>query len=517
MTQLIQRISGSRPARLVADTFLNRYAQMRVGQLDRLDPVAAQVKTLRQLVRKARHTRFGMDHDFDGIKTIGDYQKRVPLRTYEQMWKEYWGPVFPRIQGVTWPEFTPYYALSSGTTSGATKYVPVTRDMLESNKKAALTNLAFFLHENPGTPIFRGRIFFLGGSTDLKPNPDGSFYGDLSGISAREVHDALRPYIYPPPDVALLGNWEKKVEVLAEQAAKEPITVISGIPSWMLTLFDYLKKVTGKKTIAEVWPTLRLVIHGGALFDPYRRVFQEVIGNDAVKYQDTYPASEGYVAVEDPRYQRLRLIPDHGIFFEFVPVEEVDSPNPTRHTLADLEVGANYAVVVTSCAGLWGYVLGDTVRFERRDVPLMKFTGRTKYFLSAFGEHLISEEVETAVSRAAEATGALVVDFHVGPLFPTDPKQPGRHRYLIEFTKQPDDLAKFTARLDKELQELNKDYYAYRVGSISLGLPDVRVVRPGGFADWMRSRGKFGGQNKVPRMDNSGKLTDEIARFLELS
>jgi hypothetical protein len=211
------------------------------------------------------------------------------------------------------------------------------------------------------------------------------------------------------------------------------------------------------------------------------------------------------------------LIPDHGIFFEFVPVEEVESANPTRHTLADLDVGANYAVVVTSCAGLWSYIVGDTVRFERRDVPLLKFTGRTKYFLSAFGEHLISEEVEAGIARAAEATGALVVDFHVGPVFPSDPKQPGRHRYLVEFTKQPNDMENFRGKLDEALQELNKDYFAYRVGSISLGLPEVMVVRPGGFADWMRSRGKFGGQNKVPRMDNSGKLTEEITGFLGLS
>lgn len=513
-TTLVQRISGSDFIRRIADAGLNRYAFMRVRELDGLDLVRTQRRELMKLLRFARNTKFGRDHDFADINSVADYQKRVPLRTYEQFWNDYMGAAYPRLNGVTWPEHVPYHALSSGTTSGATKYIPVTRQMIASNKKAALTNLAYFLHEHPRAPIFRGRIFFLGGSTDLKTNDDGSLYGDLSGMSAREVPDALRPYFFPPPDIALMGNWEQKVQILAEKSAKLPITAVSGVPSWLLTLFDYLKKVTGKNHIADIWPTLQLVIHGGAMFDPYRRVFHEIIGNDDVVFQDTYPASEGYVAVEDLRYQMLRLIPDHGIFFEFVPAEELGSDKPTRHWVENLETGVNYAVVMTTCAGLYSYVIGDTVRFERKDVPLMKFTGRTKYFLSAFGEHLISEEIEKAVSMAAESTGALVVDFHVGPVFPTQPNKPGYHRYLMEFSREPDNLATFTQRLDEALHELNKDYVAYRVGSISLGPPEVVPVPSGGFAEWMKSKGKFGGQHKLPRMDNTGKLTEEMTRFL---
>lgn len=514
---LLQRISGSNLIRRIADAGLSRYAFGRVRELDEMDVVLAQKRVLRKLVRTARNTKFGRDHNFIDIENVADYQKRVPLRTYEQMWNDYWKACYPRLQGVTWPDFVPYFALSSGTTSGATKYIPVTREMVASNKKAALTNLAYFLHEHPRAPIFQGRIFFLGGSTDLKPNEDGSVYGDLSGISAKEVPEPMRPYFFPEPDLALLGDWEQKVQILAEKSARLPITAVSGVPSWLLTLFDYLKKVTGKKTIAEVWPTLQLVIHGGAMFDPYRRVFREIIGNDQVVFQDTYPSSEGYVAVEDLRYQMLRLIPDHGIFFEFVPAEELGNDKPARHTVANMEIGVNYAVVVTSCAGLYSYVLGDTVRFERRDPPLLRFTGRTKYFLSAFGEHLISEEVEKAVSMAAEATQALVVDFHVGPVFPTKPNEPGRHRFLIEFTRPPHDLSKFTQKLDEALHEINKDYVAYRAGSITLGPPEVIAVRWGGFADWMKSKGKFGGQHKLPRMDNSGKITQEIVQWLGIN
>jgi hypothetical protein len=515
MTRWLQRISGSALARRVADAGLTRYAFMRVRELDSLNLVRTQRQVLLRLVRQARDTKFGRDHHFADIQNITDYQKRVPIRTYEQFWNDYMEGAYPRLQGVTWPEFIPYYALSSGTTSGATKYIPVSRQMLASNKKAGLTNLAFFLHQHPRAPIFRGRIFFLGGSTDLKTNSDGSLQGDLSGIAAREVPDALRPYLYPPPEVALQGDWEKKVVVLAEQSARLPITAISGVPSWLLTFFDHLKKVAGKEHVADIWPTLQLVIHGGAMFEPYRPVFRAVIGNDRVVFQDTYPSSEGYVAVEDLRHGMLRLIPDNGIFFEFVPVEELGSSRPARHTVADLETGVNYAIVLTTCAGMYSYILGDTVRFERRDPPLLRFTGRTKYFLSAFGEHLISEEVEKAVSMAAEATGSLVVDFHVGPVFPARPNQPGRHRFLVEFVRAPADMQVFAARLDEALHELNKDYGAYRAGSITLDAPEVVEVRAGGFAEWMKSKGKFGGQHKLPRMDNSGKLTEEMCQWLD--
>jgi len=517
MTKFLQRISGSKPVRRLADAVLHRYASTRIARLDHLDAAAIQERTLRYLLQYARHTRFGQDHDFSSIRNIAEYQKRVPLRTYEKFWADYWQSVFPRLKGITWPEFIPYYAMSSGTTTGATKYVPVTRQMLESDKIGALTNLSFFLQQNPRAPVFQGRIFFLGGSTDLKPLADGSAFGDLSGITARELNDVLRPYFFPPPDIALMGNWEQKVQMLARESAELPITVISGIPSWMLTLFEYLKRETGKNRIIDIWPDLQLLIHGGALFDPYRSVFREVVGSERVKFQDTYPASEGYFASEDPRYGMLRLIFDHGIFYEFVPVDELEKDRPTRHTLLNFETGVNYAIVVTTCAGVWSYVVGDTIRFEQKNPPLLKFTGRTKYFLNSFGEHVISEEVEKAVAEAADATGAQVVDFHVGPVFPSRPQAPGRHRYLIEFRKEPGDFDAFVRKLDDVMQHQNHDYHAYRVGSITLECAEVCVVPPGGFGEWMKSRGKFGGQHKVPRMDNSGRITQEIVDFLKLS
>jgi hypothetical protein len=511
---LLQGLAGRPLIRRLTDVVMGRYALRRVRQLDCRPAAALQRRTLLRLVRQARHTRFGRDHGFDRIDSVAEYQRRVPLRDYEAFWSQYWQGPFPLLRDVTWPGRVPYFALSSGTTSGTTKYVPVTRQMLASNQRAALTTLALFLADAPGTPLFTGRLFFLGGSTDLQQLAARPVVraGDLSGITAVEASPLLRPFTYPPADVALDRDWERKMDRLAREAAGLPITMLSGVPSWLLVLFDRLRRLTGKG-VAGVWPMLRLVIHGGTRFDPYRGLFRRLLG-DGVRLLETYPASEGFVAAEDPRHDLLRLIPDHGLFFEFVPCDELGKDGPTRHTVAEVEPGVPYAVVLTTCAGLWSYVLGDTVRFERRDPPLLRFTGRTKYFLSAFGEHVISEEVEQAVSAAAAALGVHVVDFHVGPQHPETPDRPGRHRWFVEFADAAPDAARFAAALDAELRRLNEDYDAHRAGDLTMLPPLVTPVRRGGFAGWMRSQGKLGGQHKVPRMDSTGRLTEQLAAFL---
>jgi hypothetical protein len=507
--------------RRIADFALGRYARRRVASLNRLDAERAQERTLLKLVRHARQTRFGREHDFARIRCLADYRRRVPLRDYEAFWSNFWREPFPFLQGVSWPDPIPYFALSSGTTSGATKYLPLSRQLLASNTKGALTSLAWFLDAHPWTPLLKGRLFFLGGSTDLVDLSAGQLDGrtskvlggDLSGVTSIEAPRWMRPYSFPPVEMALLKDWEQKMTVLAQTAATLPITMLSGVPSWMLLLFDRLREVTGKKRIADIWPSLRLVIHGGTKFDPYSELFRQQIGSEEVHFTEVYPASEGYIAAQDHRSGLLRLIIDHDVFFEFVPVEDLDSPYPARHTLADLERGVNYAVVLTTCAGLWSYVLGDTVIFESRRPPLLRFSGRTKYFLSAFGEHLISEEVERAISTAAMATGCAVIDFHVGPLFPDRADTPGRHRYLVEFAGATPDTKWFAAEIDAVLTGLNEDYMAHRHGDLTMSAPEVVPVRQGGFTDWMRAQGKLGGQHKVPRMDNSGKITAEMTRF----
>jgi len=516
---MLESLAGRPLVRRAADFVLTRKARHRVGWLDRCSVSALQRATLLRLVQQAQHTQFGRLHDFGRIRCIEDYQRRVPLRTYENFWNDFWRAQFPYLQNVTWPGAIPYFALSSGTTSGTTKHIPISRAMLASNRRAALTTLAFYQARYPTMPLFRGRIFFLGGSTDmqvLQPQTGRSpiLGGDLSGIVTREASAFLRPYTFPSPELGLLRDWETKLTRLAEQSARLPITLLSGVPSWMLVLFERLRQITGKEHIRDIWPSLQMVVHGGTKFDPYRELFRKLIGSDAVHFAETYPASEGFIATEDPRYQLLRLVPDHNLFFEFVPVDELDKDRPTRHTVANVEVGVQYAVVLTTCAGLWGYVLGDTVCFERRNPPLLRFTGRTKYFLSAFGEHLISEEIETAVAQAAQATSATVVDFHVGPVFPETPSAPGRHRYLIEFNDAPSDLTRFTNELDAALCRINEDYAAHRSGDLTMLRPEVWAVRRHGFAEWMKSRGKLGGQHKVPRMDNSGELTRALGDWV---
>ena len=507
-------------ARRGADLALGVLARRRAAELDRLDCPRVQERTLLRLVRRARHTRFGREHGFDRIRSVSDYQERVPLRDYEAFWEQYWRAPFPHLKGVTWPDHVPYFGLSSGTTSGSTKYVPLSRDILRSNTKAALTTLSWFLAAHPREPLFTGRLFFLGGSTDLvdlgtqsgRQRPEKVLGGDLSAITAIEAPEWMRPFAFPPVEMALLKDWEQKMTRFAEASSQLPITMLSGVPSWMLVLFERLRQVTGKSRIIDVWPQLRLVIHGGTKFDPYRELFREQVGN-AVHFTEVYPASEAYVAAEDHRHGMLRLIPDHGVFFEFVPVEDLDSPRPRRHTLDDLETGVNYAVVLSTCAGLWSYVLGDTVVFERRRPPLLRFTGRTKYFLSAFGEHLISEEVEKAVACAASSLHCAVTDFHVGPVFPDGPTRPGRHRFLVEFAAAAPDPGEFGREVDRLLCEMNEDYAAHRQGDLTMLPPEVVAVRHHGFAEWMRSKGKLGGQHKVPRMDNSGEVTRDMTAF----
>jgi hypothetical protein len=516
---LLQDLAGRPFVRRIADHFLGNFARRRYVQLVQHPVARVQERTLLRLVARARDTLFGRQHDFARIRSVADYQRRVPLRDYEAFWSEWWQKPFPFLQGVTWPDPAPWFALSSGTTSGATKYLPLTRQLLASNTKAALTTLALFVARHSGVPLLTGQLFFLGGSTELQElGIRGSrriLGGDLSGITALEASPWMRPYSFPPVELALLKDWDQKMDRLAREAARLPITMLSGIPSWLLVLFDRLRQATGKERISDIWPDLRLIIHGGTRFDPYRELFRQQVDPERVHFHEVYPASEGFVATEDPRFGLLRLIPDHDIFFEFIPVEELESPRPTRHTAGEVEVGIQYAIALTTCAGLWSYVLGDTVAFERRDPPLLRFTGRTKYFLSAFGEHLISEEVEKAIAAAASATGSAVVDFHVGPVFPDTPSQPGRHRYLVEFARPVPDLARFAALLDGELSRLNEDYAAHRQGDLTLLPPEILAVRHGGFADWMRSRGKLGGQHKVPRMDNSGQITSELTAFFQ--
>ncbi len=512
MTGPLVALAGSRPVRALVNRAFRLHAKARANALARLDPLREQDRTLRRLTRFARDTAFGRDHGFASIRTIDDFRRRVPIRTYENLWDDYLGRRFPVFENLTWPGRIPYLALTSGTTLGTTKYIPVSWEMVRSNRRAARTVTAAHMTARPGSRLFEGRIFFLGGTTQLEEPAAGVLQGDLSGIAAIEVADVLRPYAFPPLDLALESDWDRKLQRLAERSIREPITMVSGVPSWLLSLFRRVLEIAGRSTIAEVWPGLEAVVHGGVRFAPYEAAFRDALGSDAVRLQETYPCSEGFIALGDPETGLLRLLVDHGIFYEFVPFAEYREGEPPRNRLwlGEVQTGVDYVLVVSTCAGMWGHVIGDVVRFESLSPPLLRFVGRTKESMSSFGEHLIGEEVEGAILEAARALGATAREWHVGTVFAADA---GHHLYVIEFDRPPDDLAAFRAELDVALGRRNADYRAHRGRGSGVPAPAVVAALPGTFEGWMRRRGKLGGQNKPPRMDASGALTRDLAEF----
>ena len=497
--------------------FLKVYAGFRSFVLQTRDPVDTQAWVLKGLIRRAEMTRFGQHHGFSDIADVRDFQRRVPLRHYEDFWREYWQPDFPRLVDCTWPGVVPYFARTSGTTAGVSKYIPCSDDMIAANLRAGEDLFVFHVLNHPQSQVLAGKCLLLGGSTDLAEEAPGIRSGDLSGIEAREIPTWRRSWIFPPLELALIPDWEEKIEKIAIACLAEDIRAISGAPNWLLLFFDKLAQLRpGAGGLATVFPRLELIIHGGIPFTPYRDRFWHLLEGTNAETREAYMASESSIAVADQADgEGLRLIYDNGTFYEFVPVAELEHAEPTRHWLANIETGIEYAVIVSTCAGVWAYILGDTVRFIDRDPPRLIVTGRTSYLLSAFGEHVIAEEIEQAIRSAATAIGAAVVDYSVGVLFP-DTDKVGMHFYIVEFADSVPDAAgmsTFTHTLDRVLAELNADYHERRTGDFGLLLPRVEAVRPGTFAAWMKRRGKLGGQHKVPRVINDAKLFANLCDF----
>ncbi len=502
-----------------ATPLLRAYARWRLGRLAREQGPQAQETLLLDLVRRAAATRFGRDHGFAAIRTVGDFQARVPLRRYEDFWRDYWQPSFPRLADCTWPGRIPYFALTSGTTTGVTKYIPCSREMVRANTFAAADILVHHVANRPQSRVFGGKGFMLGGSTDLKAEAPGVFSGDLSGIAVNEIPRLARGRYFPPRDLALIADWEEKLSVLAPRSLDEDIRALSGTPSWLLVFFDRLAELRpgADQRLVRFYPHLELLVHGGVNFAPYRHRFEALLEGGHAELREAYAASEGFVAVADRGADDgMRLLLDNGLFYEFVPVAELSHERPTRHWLADAELDLEYALVLTSCAGAWGYILGDTVRLVSKAPPRLVVTGRTSYTLSAFGEHLIDAEIERAVAAGAEAIGASVTDYSVGALFPERAGELGGHLYVVEFDALPPTgrLAAFAAELDRVLAALNADYKAHRAGGHGLAAPRVVAAGPGSFAAWMKRRGKLGGQHKVPRIISDTKLFADLRDFV---
>lgn len=502
--------------RIDATPLLRLYARHRLRRLAAMRADEAQRGELLRLVGHAARTRFGLEHGFDGIRDVADFQARVPIRRYEDFWEGWWKDAFPELGGTTWPGRIPYLAATSGTTTGRTKYIPVSREMLAANRRAALDVLCFHLAARPASRVFGGRSFVLGGSTDLVEQAPGIYGGDLSGIAAREVPLWARPWYFPPPELSLIADWDEKVGRLGPLSLERDIRSISGTASWMLLFFERLAAMAPDRGpgLAGLYPHAELIVHGGVDFTPYRARFERLIAGSRAELREVYPASEGFIAVADRGTgEGLRLLADNGLFFEFVPVEDLGASEPRRFWAGTVETGVNYAVVLSSCAGAWAYLLGDTVRFVERDPPRLLVTGRTSWSLSAFGEHLIGEEIERAVAAASAALGRAVNDYTVGPVHAAEPGALGGHLYVVEFADGvPGDeaAAEFARVLDRALCGLNADYRDHRVGRFAIAHPRVAAVPPGTFAAWMRARGRLGGQNKVPRVVTDPAVLEEI-------
>lgn len=518
------RVPGQRsstPGRTIPLTWaLKMYAPFRSRALNAENPAVSQQRELLKLVRAARNTKFGRDHDFAGIRNVYDFQQRVPLRSYNDLWDAYWRDGFPHVTDCTWPGTMPFFAVSSGTATGKVKYIPCSREMVKSNRRAALEIFVHHLSNRPNTRVWDGKCFVLGGSTDLQTQAPGILSGDISGIAAAEKPWWTRLGYFPSKDLTFITDWEEKIRRLAPLALQEDIRFISGAPGWLSILFEKMAALKSETSgrLVDLFPNLDLLVHGGVSFAPYRQRFERLLEGSHVDLREVYPASEGFVAIADRGPgEGMRLLSDNGLFYEFIPVDELGAADPKRYWVDTVETGIDYAIALTTCAGLWGYVIGDVVRFVDRSPPRILITGRTSYMLTAFGEHLTGALVETAVLAAASAINAQVSEFAVGTEFSEIEGELGRHVYVVEFLEAVDDPARidaFGATVDRELQERNEDYRERRAVDVGVKAPVVHTVPPGTFAAWMKSIGKLGGQNKVPRVISDQQVMTSLLDFV---
>lgn len=503
-----------------ATPLLRLHARYRLAVLRQLVPPAVQERQLLSLIEKAKDTRFGRDHGFIHIRSVAGFQNQVPLRKYEDFWETYWQADFPRLSDVSWPGTIPYFAKTSGTTTGVTKFIPCSHQMIRSNIRAGIDLYVHHVANRPDSRVLGGESFQLGGSTDLRELEDGIFVGDISGILANRMPWWTRGRYFPPESLTRIADWDEKIGAIAKAIVNRDIRTIGGAPSWLLVFFERLAAEwpAHQGRLARFFPHLEMLVHGGIHIAPYRPTLRRLLQGSHAETREVYPASEGFIAVADRGDgEGLRLMLDTGIFYEFVPVEELGAERPTRHWIGNVEKDVNYAIVVSTCAGCWGYIIGDTIRFVDLDPPRLLITGRTSYSLSSFGEHLIGEEIERSVAQAAQEIGTGVNDFSVGTLFPEREGDVGRHLFIVEFANRvpsADAIEAFTRRLDELLSESNDDYRVHRHRDSAMKGPRVHPVEPGTFAAWMKRRGQVGGQHKVPRIINDPELFGDLREFV---
>jgi len=478
-------------------------------------PAAAQEQVLLRLVRRAAATEWGRSHGYGRIRSAGDFQRAVPPCPYEAV-APLWHRAFEGARNVAWPGHIRYFALSSGTTAGLAKALPVSREAIRANLRSGATLVGLCERQAAGLDLAGGRTLYLGGSLALEPR-GACWQGDASGIMARHLPRLAWRYRLPEPDVAALTDWEARIEAICQRYLASPVRAVAGLPSWTLIFFRRLLDVARERlgrpvaAVGDVWPELRVFIHFGMAFEPYREQFAELVGRPLATV-DTYSSSEGGMnAIQSEQGDpSMQLEVDSGAFYEFVPLGELGSPEPARLTLGEVETDVDYAVLLTTCSGIWAYDVGDVVRFTSLRPPKILVSGRTRLALNTFGEHVIQGELEAAVTAACRASGAAVREFTVAPVLATAAEPRGAHLWLIEFEGPAPPLEAFAARLDTTLAEGNLDYKSHRDRDFGMRPPSLVALEPGTFYAWARRHGQLGGQHKIPRIARSAEMVAEL-------
>lgn len=478
-------------------------------------PHEVQGEWFKRLLNTAKDTEWGKRYDFKSITTYEEFRNRVPLNDYESM-KGDIDLLMKGKQNILWPSDIRLFAKSSGTTSEKSKFIPVSTESIEEcHFKGGKDMLSIYCHSNPETRMFDGRGLAMGGSRSIREVNNEEYYvGDLSALIIQKLPHWAEFIRVPKRELALMDEWEEKIEKMAHATIPHNVTSLSGVPSWTMLLLNRILEITGKNNIIEVWPNLEVFFHGGVNFGPYKQQFEELIPNEKMYYKNTYNASEGFFGLQDETPDSLLLMLDYGIYYEFVPIPELENDEPKAIPLWEVEMGINYAMVITTNAGLWRYMIGDTVKFTSLDPYRIKITGRTKSFINAFGEELIVDNAEKALDIACTKCNAVISDYTAAPVY-LEGREKAAHEWLIEFSQEPGNLEFFTETLDNALKSLNSDYEAKRYNDMMLRSPIVRNVPERTFYKWMKKRGKLGGQYKVPRLANERGYVEDILKMIE--
>lgn len=472
-------------------------------------PASAQRNVLQHLITQAQYTEFGRKYSFHKLFTVKDFKKRVPIHEYDDI-KPYINRMMKGEENILWNTPINWFAKSSGTTSDKSKFIPISEESLkEIHFKASKDVLTNYYKNFPDSDLLTGKSLVVGGSHQVNTLHEDIQYGDLSAVLMQNTPFWGQWIRTPDLSIALLDEWESKIEKLAQNTIQENVTSLAGVPTWTIILIKRILEISGKKTLKEVWPNLELYIHGGVSFTPYREQLNHLIGTP-INYLETYNASEGFFAAQNmPDDEGMLLFMDHGIFYEFLPPEEYKKSNPKTIGLKHVELNKNYALVISTNGGLWRYLIGDTIQFTSLRPFKIKVTGRLKHYMNAFGEEVIVDNADNAIAIASAKTGCIVNDYTAAPIYFSE-NENGAHEWLIEFEDAPNDLSAFTFELDAALKTINSDYEAKRYKNIALRLPIVHSLKKGSFNNWLKTKGKLGGQHKVPRLSNERKMIEEI-------